>query len=85
MEQMLLYTGTHTGGVASDVVQFRQDAETVTYLRKRGINPNEFGKEAFEAYLRRLQAEESVKRLAKIKARLPRPIERIIREQRDSR
>lgn len=59
--------------MASDVVQFRQDAEALEYLRRMGLNPNEVGKLAFEAAVR------------EIRARLPEPVERAIREVRDAR
>ncbi|HEV8360389.1 MAG TPA: hypothetical protein VGR28_08060 [Candidatus Thermoplasmatota archaeon] len=70
--------------MATDVVQFREDANTLAYLRARGISPNTFGREAFQAALRRLRSEEAMARLARAKVRLPRPIEDIIREDRDN-
>lgn len=67
----------------SEVVQFREDPEALGYLRERGINPNRFAREAFEAMLRKLKAEEAADELAGIQARLPRPIEEMIREDRE--
>lgn len=69
----------------SEVVQFREDAGSLAFLRERGINPNEFAREAFEANLRKLRAEETAEELGAVQADLPRPIEEIIREARDSR
>lgn len=71
--------------MVSDVVQFREEADALQYLRTRGINPNEFGKEAFESALRRVRAEEKARELAKIQAKLSRPIEDVIREDREER
>jgi hypothetical protein len=73
------------GMMASGVVQFRQDEDKLKALRERGINPNEFAREAFEAMLRRLEAEEAMRELGKVKARLPKPVADLIREDRDSR
>lgn len=70
--------------MASSLVQFRKDASTLEFLRGRGINPNEFGREAFDSAVRRLRTEEAMGRLAKLKVRLPKPIEEVIREDRDS-
>lgn len=69
----------------SDVIQFREDREAVEYLRERGINPNEFGREAFEAALRRLRAREAMDRLGEVGARLPKPVEELVREDREAR
>ncbi len=71
--------------MGSDIVQFREDDEALAYLRARGVNPNEFGREAFEATLRRLRAEERMAKLGKVGAKLPRPIQDLIREDRDRR
>lgn len=71
--------------MASEVVQFRKDAESLAFLRERGVNPNEFAREAFEANLRRMRAEETAEELGAVQADLPQPIEEIIREARDSR
>jgi hypothetical protein len=67
------------------VVQFREDEESLAFLRERDINPNEFAREAFRSTLRRLQAEEVTDRLANVQADLPRPVEDLVREDRDSR
>jgi len=50
-------------------------------------NPDsdDFGRLASEASVRRLQAMEKAKRLAKMRIRLPEPIEAIVRRQRDQR
>ncbi len=69
----------------SDVIQFREDREAVQYLRERGINPNEFGREAFEAALRRLRAREAMDQLSEVGARLPKPVEDLVREDREAR
>lgn len=69
--------------MSSGIVQFREDEDALEYLRERGVNPNEFGREAFEAALRRLRAEEKVDALEDRRARLPRPIEELVREDRE--
>lgn len=69
--------------MATEVVQFREDPDALAYLRDRGINPNEFAREAFEANLRRLKAEEKVERLESLQIDLPRPVVDLIREDRD--
>lgn len=70
--------------MASRVVQFREEEAAIEYLRSKGINPNEFGHEAFERALRRLRAEEWVAKLEKLQLRLGASPEQIIRELRDS-
>ena len=45
--------------MATSIVQFREDDVNVQFLRSKGINPNEFGREAFEEALRRLRAMEA--------------------------
>lgn len=69
--------------VVSEVVQFREDSSELAYLRERGINPNEFAREAFEANLRRMKAEEKVEQLESMGVDLPRPIVDLIREDRE--
>lgn len=71
--------------MATGVVQFREPTETLAYLKDKGINPNQFAREAFEAMVRKMRIEESMDELSKVQAKLPRPIEEIIREDRDSR
>jgi hypothetical protein len=73
--------------MATEVLSFREDAEAIAYLREKGINPNQFAKEAFERTLRLAKLEES---LAWFKAHPfnpvdKRPVEDIIREMRDTR
>lgn len=70
--------------MASGIVQFREDEETLEFLRKRGINPNEFGREAFERAVRRLRVQRWVEAAEQIKARPTRPIEDLLREDRDA-
>jgi len=70
--------------MASEVVQFRESAEAVAYLRERGINPNEFGKDAFQRALRLRQMREAHDRLAKVKGPTRDEIVRAIREMRDT-
>lgn len=69
--------------MATEVVQFREDEDVLAYLRDRGINPNRFAREAFEATLRKLRAQEAADELADVQAELPRPVEELIREDRD--
>lgn len=69
--------------MGSGIVQFREDEDALEYLRERGVNPNEFGREAFEAALRRLRAEEKAEALEDRKTRLPRSVEEMVRGDRD--
>lgn len=71
--------------MASDVVQFREDAEVTAFLRARGLNPNEFARDAFERAYRRLVQEDAALRLSKVQARLPKRAAEVVREERESR
>lgn len=62
---------------------FRADEASLSYLRDRGVNPNRFAREAFEATLRRLRAQQSAESLADVQAKLPRPVEELVRDDRD--
>lgn len=66
-------------------IQFRANEDLLDYLRDRGINPNEFARETFKAKVRRIRAQETAEKLAEVQADLPRPVEEIVREDRDSR
>lgn len=68
-----------------DVVQFREAKEVVDKVRRRNLNPNRFAREAFEAAVRQLEAEDQMRRLARVRAKLPRPAAQIVREDRDAR
>lgn len=80
--------------VATIIVQFRAEEEAREYLQKQGINPNEFGREAFERALRELRAEQNMAEVnrmrERIKARLrgrrlfPKTAAQMVREDRDS-
>ncbi|HEX2022746.1 MAG TPA: hypothetical protein VHH36_08525, partial [Candidatus Thermoplasmatota archaeon] len=47
----------------SEVVQFREDEEKVAHLRRLGINPNEFGRAAFDRAYGKLLAQEAARRM----------------------
>ena len=68
----------------SEVIQFRENKEIVDKIRRRKLNPNQVAREAFERYVRRLDAEDQVRRIAKAKVRLRKPAAAWIREDRDS-
>jgi hypothetical protein len=70
--------------MTSGVVQFREDGALLAYLRKRGLNPNEFAREALERAYRRLRMEEANRRLEKFAFRLPKSAAELVREDRDS-
>ena len=80
----LVYVSVYNQGMASEIVQFREDPEALAFLRERGINPNEFAREAFESMLARLKMREKAEALGKLNVRLPEPIEDIIRRDRES-
>lgn len=67
-------------------VQFREDEDTIEFLRSQGLKASEVAKAAFEREVRRLRAKEYARRLAEFRVTLP-PGEasRAIREARDSR
>lgn len=70
--------------MGSEVIQFRERKELVEKVRRRRLNPNLFAREAFEGAVRRLEAEDQLRRLARFKVRLPKPAAELIREDRDS-
>ena len=65
-------------------VQFREDPAVLAYLEKRGLNPNELARSAFEAEVRRIRAKEKFARLRARDIRLPASGASLIREIRDS-
>lgn len=71
--------------MASGIVQFREDQEELDYLRGRGINPNQLAREAFEAALNRIRAEERYEKIRDIRLKFPEPPEELVRRNRDSR
>lgn len=70
--------------MAGEVIQFRETKEIVDKVRRRKLNPNLVAREAFEARVRRLEAEDQLKRLSRFKVRLRKSAAAIIREDRDS-
>lgn len=71
--------------VVTGRVQFREDEEVIAFIEKLGLNANEVAREAFEREVRRLKAEEKVKKLRSYKIRLaPGEAARLVREDRDS-
>lgn len=70
--------------MAGEVIQFRESKEIVDKVRRRNLNPNRVAREAFEATVRELEAQDQMKRLAKFKVKLPKPAAEIIREDRDA-
>lgn len=71
--------------MGAPIIQFREAQEAIDFLRKRGVNPNEFGRLAFQAAIRRLRAQEAAEEGAQTKARLPKPVSNLVREGRDRR
>lgn len=78
----------------SGIVQFREDQATLEDLKKAGINPNEFGRQAFEQAYRRFAVDRKMKFLAEVRERIRRDtkgkgvsmadIEGMVRRDRDS-
>lgn len=56
--------------MTSFVVQFRQATAAREYLLSKGLQPNEFGREAFEKALRILQETENVQRINRMAERI---------------
>jgi hypothetical protein len=72
-------------GLVTDRVQFREDEDVLAYVASLGLNPNEVARRAFEREVRRLRADEKVKKLRAFKIRLaPGEAVRLVREDRDS-
>lgn len=81
--------------MASDVVQFREDGKVLEDLRKSGINPNEFGRVAFEDAYRRFAVGRRMKFIEEMREKLRKRMTEtgapapdwtaIIRKDRDSR
>lgn len=75
--------------MASEVIQFREAAELVAEIRKAGLNPNEFARQALEEAWRRRKAAERLERLRRMVARnaetagQPTDIVALIREDRE--
>lgn len=67
-------------------VQFREDEEALTYVRTRGLNPNDLAKRLFEAEVRRMRAEDRHARLQEMQVRMPAGGgAEMVREDRDGR
>jgi hypothetical protein len=65
-------------------VQFREDEDVVEYVASIGLNPNEVAREAFEREVRRLKAEQKVKKLRTFKVKLaPGEAAKLARQARD--
>lgn len=71
-------------GVVTAKLQFRVDEARVAYLTERGLNPNEFARQAFEQALRALRAEGRLARLRSLPITFDgRDAARLVREDRD--
>jgi hypothetical protein len=75
--------------MSTDVVQFRFASAELEFLRKEGLNPNEFAKEAFEEGLRMLRARVRSEQIESIRRRIKivpgTDFAAVVREDRDSR
>lgn len=70
--------------MASVNIQFREDPETIEFLKARGLVPSQLAKEAFEREVRRLKAQEHGQTLARLGVKPPKGLaERAVREGRD--
>lgn len=69
----------------TDRVQFREDEEVISYVESMGANPNELARRLFQEEVRRLKAEEKLRRIRAANIKLPRPAAEMIREDRDAR
>lgn len=56
--------------VATVVIQFRADETAHAFLTKLGINPNDFGREAFERSLRMLRADRNMDEVNRMRERI---------------
>lgn len=80
---MLCIRGADTGPVTR--VQFREDDDTVAFVAKAGMNPNELARDLFRAEVRRMRAKAKFERLRARNIQLPASSAEIIRELRDGR
>lgn len=69
--------------MCEETVQFQAKEELLDYLREQGIDPSYFAREVIEATARKLRSQDTVDELADLQVELPRPVEEIIREDRD--
>lgn len=69
----------------TDRVQFRTSQEVLSYLRGRGVNPNDLARDLFDAEVRRLRAEDRLARLRSLGVTLPRGAGELVREDREGR
>lgn len=67
------------------MIQFREEEAKVDYLRSRGVNPNEFAREAFDQALRIARAEERFQKIRELRVRIPPDVDivKLIREDRE--
>lgn len=72
--------------VVSEVVQFREDTAELEFLRKQGVNPNEFAKRAFQESLDFMRAQKRFDDIRALKIRFPPGVDivKLIREDRES-
>lgn len=64
-------------------IQFREDEELLAYVQSKGLNPNEVAREAFEAEVRRMKADDKYDRLAKLGLRFSKDPTESVREDRE--
>ena len=74
--------------MATEVVQFRFDPDGLEFLRRQGLNPNQFAKESFASAVRRMRAQATLERLRELAPHgvdWGGPAEDVIRRMRDER
>ncbi|HEX9785707.1 MAG TPA: hypothetical protein VGA56_23620 [Opitutaceae bacterium] len=87
-----MYTRCVYNTVATEVVQFREDTAELEFLRKQGVNPNEFARRAFEEAMRFARASARMTEIRRVRkalflgAKLPPRIDivALVRDDRDS-
>lgn len=71
--------------MGTKVVSFREDEEALRFIREQGLNPSEVAKEAFEAYIKRLQRRQALDWIREHQIEGPGDAAQEIRELRDTR
>ncbi|MBI2079095.1 MAG: hypothetical protein HYT80_12160 [Euryarchaeota archaeon] len=71
--------------MATTVVQFREDVSDIEFLRSKGINPNDFARQAFEDALRVIRAQERYEKLRELRVKVKEDPALFFRRERDRR
>lgn len=71
--------------MATSIVQFREDIADIEFLKAKGINPNDFARQAFEDALRVVRAQERYDALRALRFKVKEDPAIFFRRERDRR